>query len=206
MYSKEFFVDRFQNEETEDLLNRYTTSELTDSAKEAILQILKARGFSEEKLLSLAKQARKASYRQTKGTTECDYCGNSARFFKVTDAGQRFCSKICLRNARLMEISEDIPDEERKFYTVWSAVIFTRWTKRTHVCCKSCGKEENVWSIIFCLLFGWWGIPWGLFVTPVQIFSNIAEIFNSRNEGPTPSDDLLQVARIELASKMTSTS
>jgi predicted house-cleaning noncanonical NTP pyrophosphatase (MazG superfamily) len=230
MYSKEFFVERFQNEETEDLLNRYTTGDLTDSAKEAVLQILKKRGFSEERLWTLAKQARKASYRQTKGTKECDFCGNSARFSKVIDAGQRFCSTTCLQNARLLEISEDIPDEEiekyaynlkngecpkchkilskvevRKFYNVWSAVIFTRWTKQTHVCCKSCGREKNVWSIIFCLLFGWWGIPWGLFATPIQIISNAVEIFNSRNDDPSPSDELLQVARIKLASNLTNT-
>lgn len=226
MYSKEYFIDRFYNEETHDLLNRYTTAELTDSAKEAILFILKQRGGSEEGIKLAAKQAKKASYRRTSGKRKCDYCDSSAIISYIINDGQRFCSTACLENARLMELSEDIPSEEiinfaydlkngecpdchrndskietRKHYRVWSAVIITSSTKQTHVCCKSCGRKINFESIMFCLVFGWWGIPWGILITPVQIILNIAEIFNAADD-KIPSDDLVQRARIGLAATL----
>ncbi|MBC3882632.1 hypothetical protein H8K35_14665 [Undibacterium sp. LX40W] len=223
MYPKEFFIEQFQNKETDQLLRRYATVELTEEAKEAILEILKKRGVSPDKLGSLVRQAKKDSYRQSRGTTECDHCGNSARFSPVLDGGQRFCSKSCLRKARLLEISVDIseteivrharnikigecPDCHRKdskvevryYYRVWSAAIITQWTKRNHVCCRACGRQTNFGSLMFCLLLGWWGIPWGIIITPAQIISNIVEMFKARDE-PEPSEELIAVARINLA-------
>lgn len=226
MYPKEYFLERFKNEETNDLLHRYATADLTDEAREAILFLLQSRGVDDSKLKPLVLQARRAAYRQTKGTSECDFCGSSARFSAVLDEGQRFCSKSCLRNARLLEISEDIPTEAifqhacsikqgpcpvchqtsskteaRRYYRVWSAGIITQWTKRTHVCCHSCGRKTNLGSLVFCTLFGWWGIPWGLIITPAQIIANIAEMFKAQSD-PTPSDELLQAARLDLAAKL----
>ncbi len=223
MYPKEFFLERFQSEATGDLLHRYANAQLTDEAKEAILEILKKRGVSEEKFGHFIKQAKKDRYRQSQGTTRCDYCGNSARFSPVLDQGQRFCSKRCLRQTRLLEISVDISDEEiirharnikngecpdchkrdskvevRYYYRVWSAIVFTQWAKRTHVCCRACGRRTNFGSIMFSLLLGWWGFPWGIIITPAQIISNLVEIFKGREE-PEPSDELIQAARIELA-------
>lgn len=225
MYPKEYFLERFRNDETEDLLRRYATTDLADEAKEAILLLLKSRGIEDSTLQPLVLQARKASYRQTKGTSECDFCGSSARFSALLDEGQRFCSKACLRNARLLEISEDISKEEilshaftikngtcpecqqagsktevRRYYRVWSAGIFTQWTNRTHICCHSCGRKANLGSIVFCTLLGWWAIPWGVIMTPAQILANITEMFKPLSD-PAPSDELLQAARLDLAAK-----
>ena len=45
MCSKECFVDRFRDEETEELLHRYATAEITEEAKAAILLLLAERGI-----------------------------------------------------------------------------------------------------------------------------------------------------------------
>jgi hypothetical protein len=226
MYPKEYFLERFKTEETDELLRRYATTDLADEAKEAILSLLHSRGVDNSKLQSLVVQARKSAYRETKGTSECDFCGSSARFSALLDGGQRFCSKNCLRNARLMEVSEDISEETifqhacrikespcplcqqlssktevRRYYRVWSIGILTSWVKRTHICCLSCARKTNFGSLIFCTLFGWWGIPWGLIITPAQIFANISEMFKSRSESP-PSEELIQAARLDLAAKL----
>jgi len=225
MYPKEYFLERFKEEETDELLRRYATADLADEAKEAILALLQARGVESSSLPPLVIQARKAAYRQTKGTRECDFCGNSARFSAILDEGQRFCSKACLRNARLLEISEDIPTETifqhacrikespcpvcqrsssktevRFYYRVWSIIALTSWVKKKHICCLSCGRKTNFGSLVFCTLFGWWGVPWGIIITPAQIISNIAEMFRPRSE-PAPSEYLIQAARLELAAQ-----
>lgn len=226
MYPKEYFLERFKTEETEELLQRYATGDLTDEAREAILTLLRSRGLEESKLQPLVVQARKAVYRQTKGSKECDFCGSSARFFPVLDDGQRFCTHACMRTARLLEISEDIPKnaifqhacrikegpcpqcnqlpsktEVRPYYRVWSIGILTERTKRTHICCINCGRKKNFTSIIFSAVFGWWNIPSGVIFTPIQIMSNIGEMLRSRDD-PTPSDELIQAARLDLAAKL----
>lgn len=223
MYPKEYFMERFQDDETEDLLLRYATVDLTDAAKEAILSILKKRGVSKENLGPLLKQAKKASYRQTRGSSECDYCGKSARYSKVIDGEQRFCSEFCLRDARLMEVSEDLTEQEiikhaqeirndvcpsckkrngivevRKYYRIWSVLVFSRWTEHTHVCCKSCGVKKNLNSISFCFFFGWWGFPWGVLMTPVKIVSNMVEALK-RDSDSNASEPLVRAARLNLA-------
>ena len=225
MYSEEYFLELFKDEETENLRRRYSTEDLSDNAKAAMHSVLKSRGFDDTSLAVLATEARKAAYRQTKGTKECDYCGSSARFSPVLDDGQRFCNVTCLQNARLMEISEDIPKEEifqhacrikegacpgcscskskveaRKSYRIWSVVHISVFSTQTRICCHSCARKENFRSLMFCAAFGWWGFPWGVGITPVQIISNIVEMFKSRS-GAKPSDDLLQAARINLAAK-----
>jgi hypothetical protein len=225
MYSKEYFVDRFRDEETDELLHRYATAEITEEAKAAILLLIAERGIDTSTMAPLVVTARKAAHRRTKGSMQCDYCDSSARFSSVLDGGQRFCSTDCLVYARLMEISEDISPadilaeaqaikrgacpvcqqsksriEVRTSYRVWSALVFTQWSRRALICCHSCGRIANAEAAAFSTLLGWWGLPWGLIMTPVQVVSNIAEMFRSRSE-PEPSPELLQAARIELAAK-----
>jgi hypothetical protein len=50
----------------------------------------------------------------------------------------------------------------------------------------------------FSLALGWWGIPWGLLVTPVQIARNIGALMSRRDEtGPTPQ--LEKLVKLSLA-------
>lgn len=225
MYPKEFFLEQFRDDESEYLIARLATADLTDAARNAIQEILSSRGVSKSSIQSIGLQARKERHRQTRGEAVCDYCGNAARFRYVMDEGQRFCNKTCLRDARLMELSEDIDPadierhaqeirhspcpickkhngivETRWYYRVWSAVAFTRWTKSKRVCCKSCGTRQNLKSIGFSLAFGWWGFPWGLLMTPVQIVSNLGEIFRS-DDRSNISDALRMAARLNLANQ-----
>jgi hypothetical protein len=226
MYPKEYFLDRFKSDATEDLLHRYATADLSDEAREAIHSLLAARGIEGQALQPLMLQARKAVYRKRNGTKECDFCGSSARFSAILDEGQRFCSKSCLRNARLLEVAEDISAEEiqghawriknspcpecqqsssktevPKYYRVWSAIVLTEWTKRTHICCHSCARKTNFGSLVFCSLFGWWGVPWGVIITPAQIVANISEMLSPKAD-PAPSEELLQAAKLQLAAKL----
>ena len=99
MYSREYFVERFREAETDELLERMAGGELTDEAQQAIQLVLKERGVSQAQLAPMVREAKKARYRRTTPTNECDFCGKSPGFLAsaVKDAGQKFCSRECLR-------------------------------------------------------------------------------------------------------------
>lgn len=225
MYSKEYFIDRFKDDETDYLVEKLSTSDLSEPARDAIIAILARRGIGNNDLHSKVIESRKAMYRKSNGNHRCDFCGNSARFSYVSDDGQRFCNQTCLRDARLLEESEDIKQrdiekhaldirggacpickrqngivEVRWKYKVWSAILFTRWTKTKSVCCKSCGRNKNLSAIAFSATFGWWGFPSGIIITPAQIIANIAEMIRS-DDRSTPSADLVLAARLNLANQ-----
>jgi hypothetical protein len=58
--------------------------------------------------------------------------------------------------------------------------------------------KSQLGDLAFSALLGWWGFPWGLLVTPVQIARNIAALA-SPPDPAQPSARLLQTARIQLA-------
>ena len=140
----------------------------------------------------------------------------------MKDEGQKYCSKQCLHNARMLELAVDIPDnitlthaeairnghcpicnrqnsknEIRRYYWVWSAVYFTRWGSRNRISCKKCAVKKNLSSIISSFLLGWWWVPWGIFITRLQIISNLVAKF--QNDNLQCSEELIQTAKIRLA-------
>lgn len=52
------------------------------------------------------------------------------------------------------------------------------------------------------LLLGWWGIAFGLIVTPVQLLRNIAAAATAKSPTSEPSPDLCAFARGILAQSM----
>jgi hypothetical protein len=51
-----------------------------------------------------------------------------------------------------------------------------------------------------CLLVGWWGFPWGLIITPVQIGRNLAGMMRSP-EDKTPPPALERIVRTTLVAQ-----
>jgi hypothetical protein len=48
-------------------------------------------------------------------------------------------------------------------------------------------------------VFGWWGFPWGIIITPVQVARNTWGIFSGPDPS-RPSEALARIARFHLAS------
>ena len=88
-------------------------------------------------------------------------------------------------------------------YRIWSALVLTQWNNRPHVCCRSCGVKSQLGDMLFSLALGWWGFPWGLIMTPVQITRNIIAMVKDRGESG-PSAQLENVVRIGLAQQQQS--
>ena len=53
-------------------------------------------------------------------------------------------------------------------------------------------------DLLFSLLFGWWGFPWGFLMTPVQLARNIAGLVSSPDT-TRPSAQLARMVRLHLA-------
>jgi len=56
-------------------------------------------------------------------------------------------------------------------------------------------------ALAFTSLFGWWGMPWGLIFTPVQIVRNLRALLASINPDG-PSNELVQMVRSDLSSRL----
>src|SRR2546430_3553073 len=136
----------------------------------------------------------------------CEYCDTFILFGGKSDQTGRYCNERCQQAGNLLAISRQVPQAEidrqireiyhsncprcagpgpvdvHKSHMVWSALILTSWSSQPALSCKSCATKRQVGAIIFSGVFGWWGFPWGLGMTPLQIARNIGEIAG----GPKP--------------------
>jgi hypothetical protein len=152
----------------------------------------------------------------------CNYC-NSTIFFGGKSRGAfRFCDDRCERTGMTLLNARNLPEEEVKkrirtvhqgacprcggpgpvdvhtSHQVWSALVLTCWKSKSQICCRRCGTELQLGNTAFSLLFGWWGFPFGLIITPVQIVRNLAAILGGPN-ADSPSPALERTIRIRLA-------
>jgi hypothetical protein len=154
----------------------------------------------------------------------CAYCASTILMGGKRVGDARFCNAKCLANGQLLARSQAIPDETIRTYVqnlhmgpcpkcrgrgpidvftshkVWSAVVVTHWKSEQQVSCKRCGVKSQMVGLASSLVLGWWGIPWGLVITPIQVVRNI--IAATKTPDPLhPSVTLERFARIQLASR-----
>jgi len=156
--------------------------------------------------------------------TKCSYCGTTILLGGVSDGDMRFCNQTCRQKGVVVRLAKQMPDDlvqehilsvhagncpkcngrgpvdVHTSYRVWSALVLTSWSSRPRVSCRSCGRKQQASDAFFCFLFGWWGFPWGLILTPVQVTRNVIGLFKTPD--PTrPSATLGSVVRSDLAVK-----
>ena len=155
----------------------------------------------------------------------CDYCGTLILFGGQRLGNLRFCNEECLRGGSLLVASQQIPDrviyeymhevhrgncphcgrrgpiDVHTSYRVWSALVWTQWSSRPQVSCKSCSVKRQLQDSAFCLCLGWWGIPWGFIFTPLQLWRNLAGLLGGPNP-LTPSPLLDRFVRLHLAQQL----
>jgi hypothetical protein len=149
----------------------------------------------------------------------CDYCGKKFNLFGVHENGYSFCSANCRDRAReLLKLLDGVAPQEiqsqidrvhagpcqgcggsgpvdlHHSYRVYSAVVFTSWSTRNHFVCSSCARKEQLKSLGFSALLGWWGFPFGFILTPVQIVRNITAL-----AGGPDAQRLQDVVKLNLA-------
>lgn len=155
---------------------------------------------------------------------KCDYCGTTIVFGGVRDGDLRFCNQKCHQNGVLVKLASAVPPEllEKQVqdvhggpcpccnaegpvdvhtsYRIWSALLLTSWNSRVRVSCRSCGIKQKLGDTVFCLFLGWWGFPWGVLGTPLQISRNMIGVFRSPDPA-TPSKLLHRMVCLTLAER-----
>lgn len=154
---------------------------------------------------------------------KCDYCGTTILWGATRDEDLVFCGSNCHQNGCLLRLAdqagEDVlkkqiltvyeglcpkcsgpgPVDVHTAYKVWSALVMTRWKSCPQISCRACGNKARAFSAFASMLVGWWGFPWGLIMTPIQIGRNITGMFGRTDTGPSPQLD--RMIRLLLAAR-----
>ena len=93
------------------------------------------------------------------------------------------------------------PVDVHTSYRALSAIVITRWSNHPIVSCNRCGARAQLRDLCISLAFGWWGVPWGLFITPVQIGKNIRALVQ-KPDPAQPSKALYRVIGSAMAGQM----
>jgi hypothetical protein len=155
----------------------------------------------------------------------CSYCDSFILFGGKTDRTGRYCNATCQQAGNLLAFSQQIPRVEmnrlitevhesncprcgkhgpidvHKAHAVWSALVLTSWSSRPALSCKSCATKRQAGAMFSSAVLGWWGFPWGLIMTPVQIVRNVFEMIEGPKPGkPTPL--LEKYVRLQAAARI----
>lgn len=155
---------------------------------------------------------------------KCDQCGATILLGPVREGRHQFCSPKC-RDAGVVRVaSAELPDDfvyEKAWeihqgpcpkcggagpvdvhvsHRVMSMVVMSSFKSQPEICCRRCGRNARGKAMFVSGLFGWWGFPFGLFGTPVQIFRNLGGMFSSSPTEPSPA--LVEMVRAGLASQL----
>jgi hypothetical protein len=169
MYTKADYLKHFANTDSDTLLDRLAHNELTEDARQAMREILTERGCAIPHLAMV--------------DISDDVVLTQAM------AIWRGACPHCRKSGSAVDM--------RTEHWVWSAIFLTRFGRRTALSCRDCGKRRNLQALGKCILLGWWGVPFGLLITPYKIFANVGEML--RKDREEPSDALRDVVRARLA-------
>lgn len=155
----------------------------------------------------------------------CSTCGSTVLFGGKQVGNLRFCSARCAQNGRIFSQATQVPDSEALLFAakihggpcpqcngsgpvdihvshqVWSALLFSSWKSSPRISCRKCGIKAQAGDFTISLLAGWWGIPWGLIITPVQLGRNLFGMIKAPDPA-RPSARLLEQARLILARRV----
>lgn len=156
--------------------------------------------------------------------TNCAQCDGSILWGGVQAYGHTFCGKVCaergrarfdipvpqddvialaaaIRDTACPTCSRNRPVDLRVAPYAVSLLVVTMWGRRATLACRSCGLRQQLLWLVVTFLMGWWGIPIGVIVTPVQLVRGITGIVRDPAEsGPSPL--LLQHCRVQLAEQI----
>ena len=79
--------------------------------------------------------------------------------------------------------------------------MLTSWSSSPQLCCRSCATKSQIGGVLFSLFLGWWGFPWGLVLTPVQITRNFVGICGGPDPS-RPSADLRKLVQVSLGARL----
>jgi hypothetical protein len=155
----------------------------------------------------------------------CSYCNSLIVVGGVRDGDLRFCNQKCRQGGALLASAQLVPEDVvskrvtainqgscpqckgvgpvdvHLSHTVWSALVITRWKSSARLSCVSCAKKAKITSSLGSFFLGWWGFPWGLILTPIQITKNLWGVFTT-HPSHSASAQLEKIVRLSLAADL----
>lgn len=152
---------------------------------------------------------------------DCNNCGKWILFGGRKLDGASYCSTGCAARHPLLQMAGRVPADVLQqhvaqwrqgacprcrqqgpidvhaYHRVHSFVLMTQWHTRRSVCCRRCGRRSQLGAALYSVALGWWGGPWGLLKTPIQVGRNIAAM--CRPAPVAASADFERVVRLQLA-------
>lgn len=153
----------------------------------------------------------------------CAYCNSTIFIGGKREGDRRYCNTTCQQRGAVADIAAQVPQEilQKELtavhegncpkckkaagpvdvhvsYRVWSALVMTQWSSQPQISCKPCGMKSKVGDAVFSAALGWWGFPWGLLMTPIQVVRNLAGLAKSPDPS-RPSATLERMVRMQLA-------
>lgn len=156
---------------------------------------------------------------------KCNACGRSILFGAVRQGDFVFCNKTCQARGLSAVAASSVPAELlqqfvdqvhqgacpqcggqgpvdlHKYFTVWSMIVLTSWKEGRQVSCRRCAKKRQAGAFTSSLLLGWWGIPFGLVLTPVMLVRNVVAILSKRPD-TGPSAELRSLIQLNLGQQL----
>lgn len=156
--------------------------------------------------------------------TKCAHCGTTVLFGGRKTDGLTYCNDTCLERGTLVLRSQTLAPERVAdamaevvdgpcpvckgpgpvdvfvSHRVLSALVVTTWKTVPRISCRGCATKAQLGSTLYSLLLGWWGFPWGLLMTPVQIVRNLAGLSREADR-ERPSAQLENLVRMRLATE-----
>ena len=156
---------------------------------------------------------------------KCSFCNATILFGGQRDGDLRFCSAKCLDQGYQFRLAQRLPPEMvdeavqsvfegacpkcggpgpvdvHMSYRVISFLKFTSWSTRTALCCTGCGRKAKLLDALYSFAFGWWGVPLGFIVTPIQIARNLMFLVPAGTSS-SPSAALEKAIRVDLAGEV----
>ena len=155
---------------------------------------------------------------------KCQTCKTFILWGGVKKDGRRYCNSGCMDQDTLGRVGDRIPDnvvkkeaqkimrgpcpacnlttndvELRFTHRAVSYLVMTIWSKNSILSCRSCHRKKVMSESLITLFLGWWGFPFGLIVTPIQLLRNISAASSSNSPTTEPSSDTCSFVRGILA-------
>ncbi len=155
---------------------------------------------------------------------KCAACGQSILFGGVRDGSLRFCNKKCSRNGLAAKIGQAIPEDDLynavldvhsgpcpecqgrgpvdiyRAHFIWSLLLLSFFSTKKYLCCRRCATKKQLFAFFVSGFVGWWGFPFGLLGTPVQLVRNLVEMGKQPRDLPSP--ELVELIRLEAGRQM----
>ena len=150
----------------------------------------------------------------------CASCNKMILFGGVEEQGLRFCNAHCLREGQVALAARQMSSYDRtrlvqsvyrgpcprcketgsidlhQSHFVQSFILLTRWGTNELICCRRCALKRQGGDVLQSFLLGWWGIPFGILMTPIQLLRNgYAMLFPPNTTEPSEAFQRVVVER-----------